>query len=69
MVRIPGQGQAWETLCQGLKACHAVEVSDVVLRHGLLVPGDAYREGLATDVEQLSEILVHCPLYLRIGED
>ena len=68
MIGIPGQGQPWETLRQGLDVGHTVEVSDMVLGHSLRVAGEAHAERLATDAEQLPEVLVHGLLYLGIGE-
>ena len=68
MIGIPGEDETWETLYQGLNPCHAVEVSDMVLRHGLQVSGDAHRERLATDPEQLPEVVIHRTLHIRIGE-
>src|SRR5262245_55803819 len=68
VVGIPGQCQARETLPQCLDTCHAVEVANMVLRHGLLVSGDAHAERLATDPQESPQVLVHRLLYLRIGE-
>jgi len=44
MIGVPGEDETWETLRQGLNTGHAVEVSDIILRHGLQVSGDAQRE-------------------------
>src|SRR5262249_24336265 len=68
VVGISGQGQAWETLHQGLDTCYAVEVADMVLRHGLLVSGDAHAERLTADPQELPQVLVHRPWRPRIAE-
>ena len=59
VIGIPGQGQPWETLLQGLDAGYAGEVSDVVLRHGLRMADEAQAERLTADAKQVLEILVH----------
>src|SRR5262245_37792519 len=45
VVGIPGQCQARETLPQCLDTCHAVEVANMVLRHGLLVSATLMQRG------------------------